>query len=52
MSFLATQLPSGRWGIFNKNQRLLFTVGSEETLEAILAQLSHRQIPVQVLTES
>lgn len=52
MSLLTAQLPSGRWGIFNKDKRLLFTVGSKQTLETILTQLSHKQVPVQVLIES
>lgn len=52
MSLLTAKLPSGRWGIFNSKKRLLFTVGSQQTLEAILTQLSRKQIPVQVLVES
>ncbi|MGD1897894.1 MAG: hypothetical protein ACFB16_13180 [Phormidesmis sp.] len=50
MSFLTTQLPSGRWGIFN-GQRLLLTVGSQQTLEMILLQLTSKQIPVRVVSE-
>ncbi|MEM1251892.1 MAG: hypothetical protein AAGI69_05625 [Cyanobacteria bacterium P01_H01_bin.21] len=52
MSLLTAQLPSGRWGIFNKDKRLLFTVGSQQTLDTIVMQLSRKQIPVQVLVES
>ena len=52
MSLLTAQLPSGRWGIFNQDKRLLFTVGSHQTLELILTQLAQKQIPVQVLAES
>ncbi|MEM9803654.1 MAG: hypothetical protein AAF959_00115 [Cyanobacteria bacterium P01_D01_bin.56] len=51
MALLAAQLPSGRWGIFNKDKRLLFTVGSQETLDTILVQLSQRQIQVQRLAK-
>ena len=52
MSLLTIQLPSGRWGIFNKDKRLLFTVGSQQTLEMILNQLAQKQIPVKVLAKS
>lgn len=52
MSILTAQLPSGRWGIFNKDKRLLFTVGSQQTLDMIVTQLSQKQIPVYVLAES
>ncbi|MFK8183328.1 MAG: hypothetical protein AB8B99_08130 [Phormidesmis sp.] len=47
MSLITTKLPSGRWGIFN-GERLLLTVGNEQTLESILSHLSRRQIPVSV----
>ena len=52
MSLLTAKLPSGRWGIFNKDKRLLFTVGSRQTLDIILTQLSQKQIPVRILAES
>ena len=51
MTFQTVQLPSGRWGIFN-GQRLLLTVGSQQTLDMILMQLTTRQIPVKVVVES
>lgn len=47
MALVTTQLPSGRWGIFN-GDRLLLTVGSQQTLDMILNHLSRRQIPVKV----
>lgn len=50
MSFQTVQLPSGRWGIFN-GKRLLLTVGSQETLDMILRQLTTKQIPVRVVAE-
>ena len=52
MALFTSQLPSGRWGIFNKDKRLLFTVGSQQTLDMILMQMSQKQIPVQILVES
>jgi len=39
MTFKATQLSSGRWGIFN-GDRLLATVGSQQTLNLMKLQLS------------
>ncbi|MEM8503988.1 MAG: hypothetical protein AAF716_12645 [Cyanobacteria bacterium P01_D01_bin.1] len=39
MTFKATQLPSGRWGIFN-GDRLLATVGSQQALNLMKLQLS------------
>lgn len=47
MSLVTTKLPSGRWGIFH-GKRLLLTVGSQQTLEVIVAHLSRRQIPVAI----
>ncbi|MBE9060714.1 hypothetical protein [cf. Phormidesmis sp. LEGE 11477] len=38
MIFKATQLSSGRWGIFNGN-RLLATVGSQQALNLMRIQL-------------
>lgn len=52
MSLFTAKLSSGRWGIFNSQKRLLFTVGSQQTLDAILQQLSYKQIPVKVLADS
>ncbi len=39
MTFKATQLSSGRWGIFN-GDRLLATVGSQQALRLMKLQLS------------
>ncbi len=39
MTFKATQLSSGRWGIFN-GDRLLATVGSQQALNLMKLQLS------------
>ena len=47
MSLITTRLESGRWGIF-RGDRLLLTVGSQQTLETIIGHLSRRQIQVQV----
>ena len=47
MSLITTKLPSGRWGIYN-GERLLLTVGSQQTLNVILTRLSQRQIPVKI----
>lgn len=51
MTFQTVQLPSGRWGIFN-GKRLLLTVGSQQTLDLILRQLTTKQIPVSIVSES
>lgn len=40
MTFKATQLSSGRWGIFN-GDRLLATVGSQQALNLMKLQLSN-----------
>ena len=50
MALSVTKLPSGRYGIFNR-KKLLFTVGSQETIDTIVRQLSSKQIPVRVLVE-
>ncbi|MGD1854944.1 MAG: hypothetical protein ACFB2W_11920 [Leptolyngbyaceae cyanobacterium] len=52
MSLLTAKLPSGRWGIFNSDNRLLLTVGSQQTLETILMQLSSKQVPVKILANA
>jgi len=39
MTFKATQLSSGRWGIFN-GDRLLATIGSQQALNLMKLQLS------------
>ncbi|MEL6471554.1 MAG: hypothetical protein AAFQ74_17655 [Cyanobacteria bacterium J06623_4] len=45
MKFRAAQLPSGRWGIFT-GDRLLATIGSQQTVNIILACLPGAQVPV------
>lgn len=46
MTFKATQLSSGRWGIFNGN-RLIATVGSQQALNLMKLQLAGNLIMVE-----
>ncbi|EDX84224.1 hypothetical protein S7335_1921 [Synechococcus sp. PCC 7335] len=46
MMFKATQLSSGRWGIFN-GSRLLATVGSQQALNLMKLQLPGELILVE-----
>lgn len=48
MTFKATKLPSGRWGIFN-GERLLATIGSQQALNLLFTQLPS---PAECIEES
>lgn len=43
MTFKATLLAHGRWGIFD-DSRLLATIGCQQTLDTILTQLNNNQV--------